>query len=186
MRGLLMLLMCVAPVAARAFDTLAGGSYAATCASQADNAARELATGPADAISVCSKAITDEGLSPRDLAATFVNRGVLYLAASTPAVAERDFRSAIAINASSGEAYVDLGAAEIAQNRPKPGIADIDHGLSLAAKEPEKGYFNRAMAEDSLGEASAAYRDFRTALQLRPGWTLPEAELTRFTVKSVP
>jgi len=188
MRNLVLVGICLAGLSvelpARADDTLVSGSYARACADQAQVAAQGGAIS-SDAVANCNKALTDELLKTNDLAATHVNRGVLYLE-NSPAVAERDFRSAITLVPVSGDAYVDLGAAEIAQGRFDNAIADIDHGMGLAMKEPAKAYFNRALAEDDKGDETAAYYDFRTALQLRPGWILAAQELTRFTVRTVP
>jgi len=181
MRNLLLAVACVAWLSpAMAQDTLVAGSYARGCAEQARLAAEGAAVA-SDAILNCNKALTDELLVPADLAATHVNRGVLYLE-NAPAYAERDFRSAIALVPVSGDAYVDLGASEIAQSRYDSAILDIDRGMRLAMKEPAKAYFDRALAEDDKGDETAAYLDFRTALQLRPGWPQAVAELARFTV----
>jgi len=181
MRNLVLATLWFAAFPALASDTIIGGSYAKICAEFARVSAEGGGTAP-DAIATCDKAIEGELLVTGDLSATHVNRGVLYLP-NAPVSAERDFRAAIALSPISGDTYVDLGAAELAQNRFDNAIADIDKGLSLTLKSPEKAYFDRALAEDDKGDENAAYRDFSTALQLRPGWGQAVQELTRFTVK---
>jgi len=184
MRNLVRFGLCLAwpslMLPAPAADTLVAGSYARACADQAQLAENSLPVAT-NAIKICNQALTDEFLITADLAATYVNRGVIALG-STPADAERDFRRAIALAPTAGDAYVDLGASEIGQNRFDEAIADIDHGMRLTMREAEKAYFNRAVAEDDKGNETAAYRDFRTALALRPGWPQAVAELARFTV----
>ncbi len=121
-------------------------------------------------------------LDAHDLASTYVNRGVLQLATAHYAEAIKDFDSAIAIEPGLGEAFVNRGAALIGQGMDADGIAQIDHGLSFNPTEPEKAYFNRAVAEEQLNDLNGAYKDYRRALELKPGWNMAQTELARFTV----
>ena len=58
----------------------------------------------------------------------------------------------------------------------------MNAALRLGVREPEKAYFNRALAYEGLDDEKSAYLDFQQALTLKPGWALPEHELLRFTV----
>ena len=64
------------------------------------------------------------------------------------------------------------------------GLTEIDRGLSMNPEEPEKAYFNRALANEGLDDMKAAYLDYMKALELAPNWDAPRHELTRFTVEN--
>jgi len=49
-------------------------------------------------------------------------------------------------------------------------------------REPEKAYYNRALAEEGLDDEKSAYVDYQQALVLNPDWDPPRQELLRFTV----
>ena len=70
----------------------------------------------------------------------------------------------------------------VAERRFREGDVEIDRGLALGADEPEKAYFNRALAWEGLDDMKAAWLDYQKALEIRPDWDAPRRELTRFTV----
>lgn len=164
-----------APASASVF--VLGGGLAEACS-------RFAIEGRSDdnALSTCTYALDTESLAKRDRAATLVNRGVIELRRKAYAAANRDFDTAIRLQPSMGEAFVNRGAALIAQRRWQDGLADIDRGLALGPDEPEKAYFNRALAWEGLDNLEAAWRDYSRALELRPDWDAPRRELARFTV----
>jgi len=61
-------------------------------------------------------------------------------------------------------------------------VADIDRGLAYGPEQPEKAYFNRALAKEFLDDTKGAYLDYLKAAELAPTWTAPQVELKRFTV----
>ena len=136
-----------------------------------------------DVAETCDHALVEDQLQGRDLAGTYVNRGVLRMAVNQYDGAESDFQKSIAIDPSLGEAWVNLGALKIARHDFAGGIADIDKGLALGPQEPEKAYYNRALADEALDNETAAYYDYTKAAQLKPTWEPPRTELTRFTVR---
>ncbi|MDR3512832.1 MAG: hypothetical protein P4L73_14445 [Caulobacteraceae bacterium] len=131
----------------------------------------------------CTQAIGGAPMSDHDLAGTFVNRGVIYMLHGRYRPAQADFEAALKLDTTLGEAYVNHGAALIAQRRYAEGIADIDRGLPLGPQEPEKAYYNRAIADEALDDVKDAYFDYLKAAQLKPAWAAPKAELARFTVR---
>ena len=135
-----------------------------------------------DAIRVCTDAISGGVLDRRDLAGTYINRGVLYMVRLDYKSARSDFERAIVIDSSIGEAWVNRGAINIIDRRYKDGIADISKGLDLGTNEPAKAYYNRAVAYEGIDDEASAYQDYQEALVLQPGWDLPKQELLRFTV----
>lgn len=134
-------------------------------------------------LAACNQALRDEALSPRERAATLVNRGVLRLRTRAFDQAIADFNAALRINPSLGEALVNRGAARIGQHRYSDALGDLERGSSLGASEPEKAWFNRGLAHEGLGDLPAAYRAYSQAAALKPDWDAPKKELARFTVR---
>src|ERR1700741_4096032 len=50
------------------------------------------------AIDECTRALQEEGLGPRDEAATFVNRGILYMERRSDEQADADFNAALSLD----------------------------------------------------------------------------------------
>jgi tetratricopeptide (TPR) repeat protein len=166
---------------ASASTTVIGNGFAASCSQSAK--AVSLNRPPAtEAIHVCDLAIDTEVLTTHDLAASYVNRGVLYLSMADYVAARRDFDKAVATEPGLGEAYVNRGAALIGMGREREGITEINKGIELGAAELEKAYFNRALAEERLDDLKSAYADYQKALELKPDWAMAKAELARFRV----
>lgn len=172
---LILSLGVAAPASAAAL--VVGGGLASACS-------RLAMDGRADdyALTTCDYALESATMGRRDRAATLVNRGVILLRRKAYAPAGRDFDQAIRLSPEMGEAFVNRGAVLLAQRRWRDGMADIDRGLALGPDEPEKAYFNRAVAWEALDDMEAAWRDYSRALELKPDWDLPRRELARFTV----
>ena len=162
---------------AHASVTVLGANFAHDCFMAAKYG------GPLDlGLEVCSRSIDTESLDRRDLAGTFVNRGVLYMERGAFKAAEHDFNQALALLPNLGEALVNLGGAMIGERRYAEGVAQITRGLSLAPEEPEKAFYNRALGYEGLDDMKSAYFDYLKASQIKPDWAPAKAELARFTV----
>ncbi len=161
--------------------TIIGNGLAAVCSTAARHAA-ESWPGRAEGEQECTLALENESLSQHETAATYVNRGVLYLSDGAVDPARRDFERALKIEPNLPEALVDRGAALIAGARETEGVAEITRGLALHPGEPEKAYYNRGVAEERLGDLKSAYFDYLKASDLKPDWPLPKGELVRFKV----
>jgi tetratricopeptide (TPR) repeat protein len=122
--------------------------------------------------------------SDQDKAGTLVNRGVLLLRRKAYDAARADFDAAEKLVPTMGEAVVNRGASFIAERRYLEGLTEIDRGLNLNPEEPEKAYYNRALANEGLDDMKAAYLDYMKALELAPNWEDPRRELARFTVEN--
>lgn len=173
-----------------------GAAMAALLAGSANAAVTVLGTGAANQCSAAALAgdATDEDLAicntallevvtDREKAGTYVNRGVILLRRKNFVAARADFETAEKINPAMGEAVVNRGASFVAERRYLEGLTEIDRGLSMNPEEPEKAYFNRALANEGLDDMKAAYLDYMKALELAPNWEAPRHELTRFTVE---
>ncbi len=135
-----------------------------------------------ESILLCSRALDEEGMARRDRAGTFVNRGVMLMRGRDYDAARADFDKAIALDPTLGEAFVNRGVSLMAGKDYAGALAQIEQGLALGVDEPAKAYYNRALVQESLGDAAAAWRDYTRAQELAPDWPLPAKQLTRFTV----
>ncbi|CAN5400083.1 tetratricopeptide repeat protein [soil metagenome] len=155
-----------------------GGGAAKDCANAAISGRKDTSS-----VTTCTVAIETENLNFRDRARTYVNRGVLQMRQRDFDGAVSDFNEASRIDPDLGEAFVNRGAAFVGTSRYGEGLSQIDQGLALGVADPEKAYYNRAIANESLGDVTAAYRDFTKAAELAPTWDAPKIELARFSVK---
>jgi tetratricopeptide (TPR) repeat protein len=164
--------------AAPAADVIIGGRSEACSiaakASQADPLALEN----------CTMALLGEPLHGHSLAATYVNRGTMFLALMNWGSALSDFDQAIAAEPAMPEAWVNRGGALIGLHRFKEAVENIDKGIALMPEEPEKAYGNRALARWSLDDLKGAYEDFLKAQELKPDWPWPAEQLAQFTVET--
>lgn len=149
------------------------------------DSAVEEARWKADSIANCDDAISGAGLDPRDLAATYVNRGILEMSRERYKVAEGNFHSALTYIPKLPEAHVDLGSTLINQQRYPEGVKETELGLSLGSKEPERGWYNLGIAYERMGDLQKAYDSYRQASTLDPKWQDPKDEMARFVVQPV-
>lgn len=141
--------------------------------------------GKADRASVetCTRAL-NEALATRDRAGTLVNRGVMLMRGKAYNDAARDFEDAIRLSPELGEAFVNRGVLRMADRDYAGALAQIDRGIQLGVDEPAKAYYNRAIAQEGLGDARAAWLDYRKAQSLDPEWDAPAKQLVRFKVET--
>jgi tetratricopeptide (TPR) repeat protein len=161
--------------------TVFGSGEAQACAQAARFASKGVAP-DSHAVDSCNGALTYENLTLHDRAGTFINRGVLLMARQDYAASKQDFDAAVELMPEIGEAYTDRGAALVGLGRYAEAIVQIDKGLALNTGEPEKAYYNRALADEGLDDLTNAYRDYLRASQLKPDWNPPKDQLARFTV----
>ena len=157
--------------------TVLSGGYAQDCSLAALDGKSDYAS-----MQLCATALTSEALSRHDRGATFINRGVMKMRERDFAGAMIDLDAGVRLAPEAGEGWTNRGGALIGVKRYSEGLGDINRGLALGVREPEKAYFNRALADEGLDDEKAAYVDYQKALALKPGWVLPQQELLRFTV----
>ncbi len=180
------------PVATQAAISVFGGGYGEACWRAAlastflhmDSAAEE-ARWKADSISACDDAISDGLLDRKDLAATYVNRGILEMSRENYGIAEQNFHHALSVIPKLAEAHVNLGSTMINMQRYDEGIRETQLGLDLNTKEPERAYYNLGIAYEYVGKLQEAYDSYKKAAVLAPKWKEPQDELARFTVQDI-
>ena len=161
---------------AHAAVTVIGAGPASMCYDGAENGGD-----PGQYITYCNEALGGY-LSVRDRAATFINRGVLRLDLNEANAALGDFDAGLALDPSLGEGYIDRGASLIMKREFADALKSIDKGIALGARRPAFAYFDRAIANEGLGDIPAAYKDYQQALVVQPDFTMASDELKRFKV----
>jgi tetratricopeptide (TPR) repeat protein len=182
-----LLLGAAACIAAGAFAAPAnasivvlGSTDARICYEAADSSsmpgARDLRT--------CDNALQNEALTTYDTVATHVNRGILRLRLGRIDDAIGDFDRAIGMDPNQPEAYLNKGAALLRRENAAEAMNLFTMALDHNTTRPAVAHYGRAIANETLGNISAAYRDYTAASQMAPNWSEPRVELTRFRVIS--
>ncbi|MEJ0041911.1 MAG: tetratricopeptide repeat protein [Rhizomicrobium sp.] len=168
-----------APSAQAAVSVLGGGP-AQLCYQAADSG-----TAPEDSLIYCNIALAG-GLSDADRAATYVNRGVLKMAMAKFEV--RGHR----LHGQPGDQRQDGRRLYRPRRDSDRGQAlrrsDRQHrqGPGTRYKGAQNAYFDRAIADEALGNLQAAYDDYHQALAIAPDFTLASDQLKRFKVVEKP
>lgn len=164
---------------ANAQVTTLGGGMAEGCYLQA-------LAGHADrnAFWVCNTALEQGGLTRRDRAATYINRGIVRLNGGNATSALADFDTAIELRPDIAEGHINRGNALIEQGDFLGAIDAITRGIALNPEEPARAYYSRGLAHEERGDLRAAYDDYRRATELAPRWDMPRVQLARFRVSS--
>jgi len=149
------------------------------------DSAVEEARWKADSIANCDDALSGAALDLKDLASTYVNRGILEMSRERYKVAEDNFHRALTYLPKLPEAHVDLGSTLINQQRYPEGVKETELGLSLGSKEPERGWYNLGIAYERMGNLQKAYDSYRQASVLDPKWQDPKDEMARFVVQPI-
>jgi tetratricopeptide (TPR) repeat protein len=138
-------------------------------------------------IKLCDEALHDGGLDSKDVAATHVNRGVLYDMIHRYDAAFDDFNHSVRINPEIGDGYLNRGVALIRLKRLDEAMADIQKGIDLGVSQPEIGFYDRAVAYEQMGKIKEAYYDYKRSQEALPGGYMPATEaLKRFVVTRAP
>jgi tetratricopeptide (TPR) repeat protein len=164
---------------AQAAVSIVGGGLAHGCSQAAVDGKDD-----SDSLALCDRALYEEMMLRDERAGTLVNRGVILLRRQNFDNARKDFDAAIKLSPNLGEAFVNRGAALIAERQYRAGIEQIDLGLALNPEDPAKAYFNRALAHEHLDDLLHAYQDFNKASELAPEWSAPKLELARYSVSN--
>lgn len=130
----------------------------------------------------CSNALAYGDLSGHNLAGTYVNRGVIELRSGRTDEASADFLEARTLIPALGEAWTDDAMAAASQARWRDAETSADRALTLGTGHAELALYARAVARESLGDLTGAYRDYNAAVRTDPSWAMPKADLARFVV----
>ena len=134
------------------------------------------------AFDICTRALSNQALSVRDRAATYVNRSVIRLRVRDYSGAVADCDQSIQRWPQLSEPYVNRGAALINMDRAQEALRDLDTAITKGLEKVHLAYYNRGLAKEKLNDARGAYDDYRKALELDPTFTMAAEELKRFSV----
>jgi tetratricopeptide (TPR) repeat protein len=155
-----------------------GNSFARDCWQAAE--ARDHDT---NAIYHCNLALEQESLGAEDLAATLVNRGVLYMRNGNYASAERDFTRALRTDETNPEAWLNMAISHLKKNENDASVMPmIEKAIALNTKEQALAFYSRAILNERNGNIRAAYADYKKAHELAPDWDEPAEDLQRYRV----
>lgn len=173
---------CAAAItsAAGAAVTVVGNSRAYSCYQAAESKSMPR---PTD-LDGCDAALSDEALSPQDVVATHVNRGILHARRGDRARAIADFDTATARDPSEPEAYFNKAALLLRDGSAGDALPLFDAAIQRRTRFLAGAYYGRAAAQEELGNLKAAYLDYRRASEADPKWSQPKLELARFTVRA--
>ena len=136
------------------------------------------------AIEGCTRALNEEGMMPRDRAATYVNRGIINMMQGHDADADADFNSALALNRDLPDAWLNKGFLRIRNGDGRDALPLLQEGISRNPDRKALAIFARGVAYEQMGEFDSAYKDLKRAHDLEPRWALPKEYLTRYQVVS--
>lgn len=171
--------MLAAPTAS-AQMTVIGGGLAKDCF----NAAKYRDVSSEKGIEICTRAIRFETMDVPNRAATYTNRGVLYMRSGDYDRALKDYARAKDMRPEAGEIYVNEGAAYIFMKEYELALASLDQAVALGTKEMHAAHYNRGIAREYTGDIAGAYEDYQKALEYKPEWDYAERQIARFKVET--
>ena len=141
--------------------------------------------GYALAIDLCNKALTGITLKRSDQVATLVNRAILHMRADELDKSEADLDRARKLAPDLAELDLNVGALRLYQGRNGEAISLLTAAIEAGADDLPAAYYNRGVAYERSGDLDRAYRDYTTALALKPGWQTAIDQIERFEVVEV-
>ncbi|MBC7506349.1 MAG: hypothetical protein H7267_11595, partial [Sandarakinorhabdus sp.] len=108
---------------------------------------------PADqGIRMCTQALANPALRDALRAGTLVNRGIVNMQAQRFAAALADYDAAIALAPGTADAWINKGIALLhMEGHEAEAVAVLTEALARDPAKPELAYYQRAIANESLG-----------------------------------
>lgn len=133
---------------------------------------------------MCTQAIEAFSLERRNLAASYINRGIIRMRMKNFEIAIEDYKQAQKLFPKLGAAYLNQGAAMIGAGNPEDAIGLLEKAIELKTQDIHAAYYNLGLAHELTGDVTSAYEAFQKALEVRPGWPLVIKQLERYSVVS--
>lgn len=121
-----------------------------------------------EGIHFCDDAIKKDGLTRRDLAATYSNRGIINAGNGRYERALRDHSKAISITPTLGQIYVNRGNVYYHTHEYEKALADYDIALEVGGSLVHSTYFNRGLALLKMKRIEDAINSLHEALAITP------------------
>jgi tetratricopeptide (TPR) repeat protein len=167
----------IAPVAANGAVFSVGGPLSRLCYESA--LAQDSRT---SAVEGCTRALQEEALGPRDLAATLVNRGILNMISRHDQDADADFDAALALDKDLSDAWLNKGFLRLRKGDGRDALPLLQNGIDRKPQREALAIFARGVAYEQMGDFRSAYLDLKRAHELEPRWALPSEYLERYQV----
>ena len=133
---------------------------------------------------VCTDALKDDTLSPRNRAATYNNRGIVSMRSNNREAAERDYESALRITPNIAETQINLGAMFYANEMYTESVTVLNEGVKAEDTGSRAvAHYNRALSFEKLGELDEAYADLTAALRLNPAFEAASKQISRYSLR---
>jgi len=161
---------------------IGGESYVRDCYARSQHASISRSATRLD-IEVCDRAIAEGGLIKSELAATYSNRGVIYMAMDDLKSAYKDYQRALEIDENLAEAFINRGNLWAAVQRYKEAIADYDSALANDTNMAQVAWLNRGLANEKLGNLELAKKDYQASLKVNADWQTALDKLARVNRK---
>jgi tetratricopeptide (TPR) repeat protein len=134
------------------------------------------------AVDGCTRALQEESLQRPDLAATYVNRGIVFMSGGRFADADADFDTALRLEQNLPDGWLNKGFVRLRLGNGRDALPLIQRAIDAGAERQALAVFARGVAHEQMGEFGAAYADLRRAQQLAPGWAMPKDYLARYQI----
>ena len=131
---------------------------------------------------ICTKALIQGSLKPKNRSATFVNRGIVRMRDGRYDAALSDYAAAERLSGKKGPLHLNRGAAYIYKKDFASALIDLNKAIELDTQDIFAAYYNRAIAKENTGDVPGAYYDFKRALELNPDFKQAEIQLERFSI----
>jgi tetratricopeptide (TPR) repeat protein len=131
----------------------------------------------------CTRAISANADDAYLHAALLVNRSDIRLRMGDYGGAVADADASIALEPDLAAAYVNRGAGLIGLKHYRDAMPPLEKAILLDQGDRlQDAYFNRGLAREYLGDIQGAYRDYKKASELDPGFEPAKTQLMRFTI----
>lgn len=131
----------------------------------------------------CTNALAFSNLRLRDKAATYINRGILYVAMQEYEAAIKDYARAMELYPEFGAIYVNRGNLFFLGESYDSAITEYSKALDMGLHQDYVAHLNRGMAYEKLGKLYEAEADYRQAIELAPDWIVAKNKLERVLLK---
>jgi tetratricopeptide (TPR) repeat protein len=141
------------------------------------------ADGRSSAIDGCTRALQEESLATPDVAATYVNRGIVLMSGGRFDQADADFDSALKLRGNLPDGWLNKAFLRIRRGDGRGAMPLIQKAIDAGAGNRALVTFARGVAHEQMGELDAAYADLTRAREMAPRWALPRDYLASYRIR---
>lgn len=138
------------------------------------------ADGRVSALEGCTRALQEESLATPDMAATYVNRGIVLMSGGRFSDADSDFDAALRIGGKLPDGWLNKAFLRLRQGDGRGALPLIQKAVDAGAPNDAMVTFARGVAHEQMGELNLAYAELVRARELAPRWSLPREYLASY------